>query len=83
MKLINGQEAPAEFQALLSPGNKVKLDLGDNNPNTAIYHILSIVDNDQIVYKVWRKDNRQWYYKVDNAYLLYLYWSDGVLRRVY
>lgn len=83
MRLINGEEAPAEFQAMLSLGNKVKLDLGDDNPNTAIYHILAIVDNDQIVYKVWRKDNRQWYYKVDNAYLLYLYWSDGVLRRVY
>ncbi len=79
MKLANGQDAPPELVKLLTPGNKVRVNFGGNNPNNAIYHILAIVDGDQVVCKSWGKNKQRWFYKVEDAYLFWLYYKDGNL----
>jgi hypothetical protein len=45
-------------------------------------HILAIVDDDQIVYRVWSKSKRCWMYKVEWAYLFWLYDQDNKLTYV-
>lgn len=81
MKLATGEDAPQELVDLLQPGNKVKVYAGENIPVNNLYHILTIVDDDQIVYKIWGKHKQLWFYRVEDAYLFYLYWRDGWLSK--
>ena len=45
---------------------KYRLFYSAKNINNCIMHILSIVDNDFIVFKVWSKNKNRWIYKVEN-----------------
>lgn len=49
----------------VGPGAVFKKNFGPNNPNTAVYHVLAIVDEDMIVMKSWMKRKRRWSYRVE------------------
>jgi hypothetical protein len=66
---------PDELMALLQPGRKVRMNYGVGNPNNELRHVRAIVDDDQIVYRVWQY--RRWIYHVRWAYAFLLAWQDG------
>lgn len=53
-----------KLKTLLMPGKKVRIFYGDGNVNNQIRHIRAIVDEEQVVYRVWTH-SRGWYYKVE------------------
>lgn len=63
---------------MLQPGNKVRVFYNDNNINNQIRHIRAIVDEDQIVYRVWSKKG-YWRYFVTSRYEFELKYANGVL----
>jgi hypothetical protein len=65
---------------MLQPGNKVHVFYNDNNINNQIRHIRAIVDEDQIVYRVWSKKG-YWRYFVTGRYEFELKYENGVLTR--
>ena len=81
MKLATGEIAPNELIELLTPGNKVRVFAGDDRHINGLYHILAIVDDDMVVFKTWGNNKQRWYYRVENAYLFYLYLKDGWLTK--
>ncbi len=54
-----------EIEELIKPGNKVRVFYNNGNINNEIRHIRAIVDNDQVVYRVWNKHKRRWVYYVE------------------
>ena len=72
---------PPEFLALLTSGTALRLNYGPGNVNNCRRHIRAIVDDDQVVYRVWSA-RRGWLYRVESAYALYVEWKQGVLRKV-
>lgn len=69
--------------AMLQPGAKVRHWRGKltNNPTSQILHIRAIVDDDQVVYRVWRPGH-SWRYIVDDLVLFQMYYADGALEAV-
>jgi hypothetical protein len=49
-----------------------------SNSNYAVCHVRAIIDNDQIVYRVWRP-GRGWLYAVESAYFLGLLLANGTM----
>lgn len=45
-------------------GAVFKKNFGPNNRNTAVYHVLAIVDGDMVV-KHWGKHKHRWFYSVE------------------
>ena len=58
---------------LIVPGAKVRYF-------HELRHIRAIVDDDQVVYRVWRSG--RWRYHIEWMYGFYLAWKDGMLKRV-
>lgn len=50
----------------VQPGAVFKRNFGDKNPNTAVYHVLAIVDDDMMVLKHWGKRANRWLYCVES-----------------
>jgi len=69
-----------ELIAILQPGKKVKLFYSKGNPNNELRHILAIVDDEYIVYKVWRTHKQRWHYRVDSIYGFHSDFEDGNLK---
>lgn len=66
---------------LLAPGNKLKIYIGENNPNNKTVHIRAIVDESIVVYRVWRKSWQGWdYWCRASSYFEGLY-KEGYLKR--
>jgi hypothetical protein len=51
-----------------------------NNPNNCVMHIRGIIDNTEVVYRTWSRRKQRWCYRIDNMFLLKLYWDDGHLK---
>lgn len=81
MKLATGQNATDELVELLTPGNKVRVFAGEDRHINGLYHILAIVDGDQVVYKVWGNRKQRWFYRVEDAYLFAMYLKEGWLSK--
>ena len=64
---------------LIEVGAKVRVFCGTGNPHNELRHIRAVVDNEQIVYRVWRRG--RWNYRGEWAYAFYLAWKDGHLKR--
>ncbi len=62
-------------------GETWRLFFRPDNPNNALFHIRAVVDERQIVYRVWSRRKQDWQYKVDDIYMFELYHRDGSLRR--
>ena len=75
---INGMHYSDTFLSLVQPGHRLRLYFNEGNPNNQIRHIRAIVDDDQVVYRVW--SHGSWYYHVVWLYSFWLAWQDGVLR---
>lgn len=56
---------------LLQVGKSIRVDFGHGSSKEVRY-IRAIVDNDQIVYRVWSKVKQRWVYHVDSRYAFYL-----------
>jgi hypothetical protein len=72
---------PPEFLALLAPGVALRLDYGPDNVNNKIRHIRAIVDDDEVVYRVWSYRRQRWAYQVEDRYGLWYEWQHGYLRK--
>jgi len=59
---------------MIQVGDKYEVYYGPKNPNNIKkLHVLAVVDEDVIVYKLWNKYRKRWIYKVDAiGYLDYL-----------
>ena len=73
-------EYPAAFLALLVPGRAVRLDYGIDNRLNCLRHIRAIVDDEQVVYRVWNAKNG-WQYFVSDRYSFYWRWTKGYLTK--
>ncbi len=62
------------------PGTKVKLFYSKHNINNRTFHIVAIVDEDQVVIKQWMKYNQYWSYDVKPLHWFYL--RAGFLKKV-
>jgi hypothetical protein len=72
---------PPEFLALLAPGVALRLDYGPDNVNNKIRHIRAIVDDDEVVYRVWSYRRQRWAYQVEDRCGLWYEWQHGYLRK--
>ena len=63
---------------LLTPGNKLKINYGENNWNNKTIHIVTVVEG-QVVYKYWLKHKQHWEYIVDSKFYFSLLFKDDVL----
>ena len=54
-----------ELPVWVGPGARFKKNFGPTNPNTAVYHVLAIVDDDMIVMKKWMPRRKRWAYMVE------------------
>jgi len=70
---------PDELIAMLQPGTAVRVDYGKNNINNELRHIRAIVDDDQVVYKVWSPRKQTWQYHVKWLYGFLLMYKNGNL----
>ena len=61
-------EFTPELKAKLQPGNKIKVHYGPGNPNNELRHILAIVDDEYVVYKVWSRNKKRYRYSVEWFY---------------
>lgn len=68
---------------LVKPDKKVRIFFNEGNPNNEIRHIRAIVDDWIIVYKVWGKRKRRWFYHVEWIYGFYLQYEHGILTKCY
>lgn len=64
---------------LIEVGAKVRVFYGKGNPHNELRHIRGVVDDEYIVYRVWKRFH--WSYKMEWAYAFYLAWKDGHLKR--
>ena len=65
---------------MLQPGKKVRLFYNEGNPNNELRHILAIVDDEHIVYKVWSKGKQRWRYRVEWMYAFQMALEGGHLQ---
>lgn len=56
---------------LLQVGKSIRVDFGHGS-GKEVRHIRAIVDDDQIVYRVWSKFKQRWLYHVDSRYSFFL-----------
>lgn len=54
--------ASPEVIKMLTPGKKVRVFYGENNPNNQIRHIRAIVDEQYVTYRVWNRKRQRWIY---------------------
>lgn len=47
----------------VKPGVRFRLNLGEDNPNTRVFHVRALVD-DQVVLRYWSKPHRNWRYSI-------------------
>lgn len=66
-------------QALVQPGRRVRMLFGymTDSPRSELWHIRAIVDDDRVVYRVWR--GNRWQYHVEDLLRFQLAWQDGGL----
>lgn len=67
---------------LLKPGAVVRVYYGPGLRANRRLHIRAIVDEEQVVYRVWQRRWQDWRYKVEWLYSFWLWDRDGKLRRV-
>ena len=71
-------EYPQEFLALLQPGKTLRLFYNAKNVNNRLMHVRAVVDDSQIVYRVW-SHKRGWVYQIESRYSLHWQWTHGIL----
>ena len=57
MRNINGIDYPGKLIESLQPGKKIRIWGG-------LYHVRGVIDDDQIVLRVWNKRKQCWVYSV-------------------
>lgn len=67
------------FDKLVSPGSSCRVFYYDGNPNNERRHIRAIVDDEQVVYRVWSRRHQTWRYYVEHLGRFELLWRDGWL----
>jgi len=67
---------------MLVPGAVIRLDYGENNLNNKTIHVRAIVDDDQIVYRVWSQRKQLWRYHIEDLYFFTLGYSKDYLKFV-
>lgn len=69
--------------AMLQPGAKVRHWRArmTDSPTSQVLHIRAIVDDDQVVFRVWRP-GRGWRYIVKDMFVFQLWYEDGALEAV-
>ena len=72
---------PPEFLDMIAPGCVVRQEYDPDNINNQVRHIRAIVDDDQVVYRVWNTRTQRWLYRIESCYGLWYEWQQGVLKR--
>lgn len=62
---------------MLQSGKKIKVFYNENNINNEIRHIRGTIDEEYIVYRVWRRNS--WHYRITWRYDFELKYEDGRL----
>ena len=75
--MVNG-EWPIELLEMVQPGKKVRVFYSAGVDNQ-LRHILAVVDEEYIVYRVWNRHKQRWFYDVVWLYEFYLKWEGGRL----
>ncbi|HMN30825.1 MAG TPA: hypothetical protein PKE45_21910 [Caldilineaceae bacterium] len=66
---------------LLRPGESVRLNVGPRHAIKQVAHIRAVVDDTQIVFRVWNRRRRVWDYRVEHLYYFWLLANGGHMRR--
>lgn len=69
-----------ELQDLLQPGKAARIDYGKGNVNNCTRHIIAIVDETIIVYRVWSKYRRTWEYYTSHKFEWEFLLEKGILK---
>lgn len=69
----------ADFLQACQPGKTLARYYGPDNLNNATLHIRAIVDDNQVVYRMWVQRRRMWDYRVVALGDLYYMWEYGTL----
>jgi hypothetical protein len=70
-----------EFYQLIQPGKIARFSRGEEGINLQkeVRHIRAIVDEQEVVYRVWSKHKQRWIYSVENLYGFWLDYGYGWL----
>jgi len=71
-------EYPNDLLEMLKPGKAVNVCYPGDNPNNEKRHIRAIVDDEWIVYMVYRRN--RWTYHIDWIYAFLRIYEDGYLK---
>ena len=50
----------SELTAMLQPGNKIRVNFGENMPGNCLIHIRAIVDDECIIFEKRKDGEQQW-----------------------
>lgn len=70
-------EIDPALMAALVPGATLRVDYGPGKPANELRHVLAIVDDDHVVYKVWWPQHQRWEYKVEWVGTFDMEWKGG------
>ncbi len=65
------------LDSMLSPGQKIRVFYNEGNVNNEIRHIRTIVDDEYIFYRVWKKF--RWKYRAAHRYEFEYMYEEGRL----
>jgi hypothetical protein len=71
---------PDNFSELIEPGKSVRIFYNKNSINNELRHIRAIVDDSQVVYRVWSKRWQDWRYCTVHIEDLFYLFKNGVLK---
>lgn len=79
--LIEAEETTEKARAFIKVGKSyVKYPtLPPNSPNRQKIHIRGIIDQNHVVYRVWLRRKRYWYYQVEHFHMFGLMMENGSL----
>jgi len=67
------------FPDIIAPDKKIRVFFSEGNVNNEVAHIRAIVDDSQVVLRVWSKRKKRWIYKIESmVYLRMLYDNDNL-----
>lgn len=70
---------PEKFIKLIQPQKSLNIFYNENNINNRRIHIRAIVDEYQIVYRVWSKRYKSWRYRVESIEYFYMLFENNHL----
>jgi hypothetical protein len=72
LRMVVLDEKGSSDKVIVEVGKSYRLNYGKGNPNNQTIHVRGIVDDDIVVYRVWRRRWQSWHYVTEPMYFFEL-----------